>query len=478
MKKTLGLLSFLTLFGCGDVDIETYEAPLPPPEPIATPAPDADYPDLTQNKLLTDEEMHTPALPQEPSPNANYVEWVQENHHKIRSLTYDEDFSDLSFLADQVDGKRIVQLGESSHGSREFNQAKVRIIKYLHQELGYNVLAFESSLTGCHIINRDIATQTATTTMKGCIYSIWHTSALLDLFEYIVASQGTDTPLKLAGFDNQFSGSRDTQAHYMAFFHTVVSSLDSGYWPQAELFIHEFFESWSNGTNCSISGNACEQFHDNLNSTLAGLETFTLYLRSYLEDTTAPIQTQSEQDLRFAVLSTYSMQAFLRQIAASSDIDGVNIRDLAMSDNLTALAETTFPSEKLIVWAHNAHIRTDDQGETITWMGEHMKPHWQEELYTVGFYMLRGQHAWNNRSVGDVVTTHDDNSLEAVSYSLRTAAAFIPFTSTDDSAVGDDWLHQRFKVKTWGRDEHFLILSESYDGVIVIDRSQVPEYIE
>lgn len=36
-------------------------------------------------------------------------------------------------------------LGEASHGVAESNWAKVRLIKFLHQQLGFDVVAFESS---------------------------------------------------------------------------------------------------------------------------------------------------------------------------------------------------------------------------------------------------------------------------------------------------------------------------------------------
>lgn len=55
-------------------------------------------------------------------------------------------YSDLAFLQPILADKRIVSLGEASHGATEYNSVKVRLIKYLHEKLGYNVIAFESNL--------------------------------------------------------------------------------------------------------------------------------------------------------------------------------------------------------------------------------------------------------------------------------------------------------------------------------------------
>jgi erythromycin esterase len=67
----------------------------------------------------------------------------------IRSLVAAGDFSDLAPLADFVGNRRIVLLGESGHGVAEFNHLKVRLVKYLHEELGFDVVAFESSFYEC-----------------------------------------------------------------------------------------------------------------------------------------------------------------------------------------------------------------------------------------------------------------------------------------------------------------------------------------
>ena len=104
------------------------------------------------DRLLTNDELWT-----KKDPNAHYVKpewvrWIIQNHNPIRSLFCD-DFSDLQFLKPLLENKRIVQLGESSHGVAQFNQAKVRLIKFLHQECGFDIIAFESPIFGCFYAN-------------------------------------------------------------------------------------------------------------------------------------------------------------------------------------------------------------------------------------------------------------------------------------------------------------------------------------
>lgn len=48
-------------------------------------------------------------------------------------------FEDLTFLSEVLEGNKILGLGEQSHLDGASNDARVRLIKYLHEELGYNV---------------------------------------------------------------------------------------------------------------------------------------------------------------------------------------------------------------------------------------------------------------------------------------------------------------------------------------------------
>lgn len=88
----------------------------PPTEPPVVPEPE------DPQALLTDAQLTTPADPDAQLVDLAARQWIAANHHVVRSLTASRS-DDLRFLEPILAGKRLVQLGESGHGVREFNQA-------------------------------------------------------------------------------------------------------------------------------------------------------------------------------------------------------------------------------------------------------------------------------------------------------------------------------------------------------------------
>ncbi|MGY0693284.1 hypothetical protein ACW2QC_10905 [Virgibacillus sp. FSP13] len=89
-------------------------------------------------------------------------------------------------------------MGESSHGVAEFNAIKVRLIKYLHEELDYDGVIFESGFVET---SRTFAMINEPSPKEMMYSSIYGTQETLELFKYIQDQYGTNNLLILTGVD-------------------------------------------------------------------------------------------------------------------------------------------------------------------------------------------------------------------------------------------------------------------------------------
>jgi hypothetical protein len=72
-------------------------------------------------------------------------EYVQGNTVWLSTIDPDSaDDSGLEAIGKAIGEARVVMLGEQDNGDAPTYLAKTRIIKYLHEKMGFNVLAFES----------------------------------------------------------------------------------------------------------------------------------------------------------------------------------------------------------------------------------------------------------------------------------------------------------------------------------------------
>ena len=423
-------------------------------------------------RLLSDTELAlTPDSVVAPAENDAWLAWVRRNARPIRSLG-STDFSDLRFLAPLLSGKRIVQLGESGHGVAEFNLAKVRLIKYLHEELGYDVIAFESSVFECDRAQRAIATLSADQMMRACIFGVWHAAETRPLFEYIKQTQSTARPLVLAGFDSQASSG--TAIARPAFFRDLIAKVDSGYARTVYVRDSSYMGVLRGGDNPVVvrDREVIVAFYDSLATWLRANERRLAALMP--DDPFAPM---------IARQTALSMMAFTHQIALGAG-QGTLVRDRAMADNLDFLLTERYPAKKVMVWAHNFHIQHRQQvttrddgaaGSTPTTMGVWTAQRHRAELYTIGLFMYRGSAAMNNGQVYPIGRM-PAGSLESILHGVPWRYSFVDISRPTESPE-TSWMFQKIPTMSWGTQPDPLVLRNEYDGILFIDTSHPPTYL-
>ncbi|MEN6312545.1 MAG: hypothetical protein ABFD80_13535, partial [Acidobacteriota bacterium] len=134
------------------------------------------------------------------------IAYLKKHAVPVRSIdAADGNYADLEPLREVIGNRRIVMLGETTHGDGATFAAKVRLIKFLHERMGFDVLAFES---GFYDVRKAwsalLAGEDPVKAIDTCVDRIWSASRQTQpLWAYIAGEAKTDHPLDLSGFDTQ-----------------------------------------------------------------------------------------------------------------------------------------------------------------------------------------------------------------------------------------------------------------------------------
>ncbi|MFJ8089423.1 erythromycin esterase family protein [Lysinibacillus sp. NPDC095746] len=385
-------------------------------------------------------------------------------------------FEDLEMLKPLLHDKRIVFLGESSHGAAEFSLAKTRLIQFLHQEMGYNVLAFESGMGNAMNAQGQIDKQAAQQTMKDAIFGVWWSKETLPLFEYAKKTQNTDKPLKLAGFDIQQQG-----------------AFTNGNWLQNSKLARQLSEveeklvDWSSGTDLKGYQKAKPSIIDVYKQVKSQVQLKENELKAAYpgESHIVKLMERTLAD-RIRLADEYvelSIQANieLEHNKYDSFLKTMEWRDQSMMENLLWLAEDIYPTEKFIVWAHNDHIRkaqSEVMGSPypVKLMGERLPDIYKKYSYVLGLYMAGGETA-NNMGEPMAVLPPVKGSIEDIASSSNKPYTFIDMRNRQNER-GNSWMFEPRLSYSWGMIQESLVPRDQYDGLLLIDKVSKPHYIK
>lgn len=390
----------------------------------------------------------------------------------IASLTSD-DFSDLAFLKPLLADARIVQLGEAGHGMGDVSQLKVRLVRFLIREMGFTVVAFESSMYLAHQADaraRDISAQSMLTSS---LIGVWHTKEVLPLFEQLKASRGTGREIRLAGFDVQPIGSgKKTRP---AFFRRLLGD-DPAYAAEVDALDTAFLAEYDKG-----SASRRAHFREHGPALIAAYERLAAAIDSRLAN---PARLADRHALLAGRQEARSMASYVRMQSATDARAIAERRDEGMAANVTSLANDLFPGQRMVVWGHNYHVahaveeiepRADVfPGVPARAMGGWLRDRFGRGLYTIGIYPFEGRAVDNSRAEY-AIAAPASGSLEA-----RLGVAAMPASFLDiagGTRAGIPWLREAVAARFDGRLAQRLVPADQYDAVIVVRRVSPPVFL-
>lgn len=380
--------------------------------------------------------------------------------HPVASIDpNDTSFTDLEFLRPILSGNKIVLLGEQSHGDGASFLAKARLIKFLHQKMGYDVLAMESGLFDCGFAGGEISKGiSADEAFRNSVFDVWTGSRQFQpVIEYLQQTQRTIRPMILSGFDMQITGEygRDSLAKKLNQCVSIIPH-DSSSGSFALRMIDTLTRLPQRFKNTPDS--LRELFFSSLHS-----------LRQDIEHSSPP-----EKEWWLQVLhSTETLARFLWRIDWNKPDPAVfNLRDRQMADNLLWLSRIRYPDKKMIVWAASSHIARNRQeivqrknaDSAMIPMGDHLWKVMGDSIYALGFTAYQGTPGMRRRQAWTLAEPLP-GSIEDIVHHSRFTYAWLDFRALPNR----HWLRDTLRARPFGYGTMLARWTTMMDGMFYID---------
>lgn len=407
------------------------------------------------------------------------IAYLRSHEIRVRSISpEDRDFSDLEPLQGAIGSHRIVMLGEQSHGDGATFLAKTRLVEYLHERMGFNVLAFESGFYDVHRAWQDV--QSGADPMQAIrsgIFALWtNVRQTQALWQYVASDSPTSHPLLLAGIDSQFTGSA-SRAHFLDDLNAVLDDLPPD--PQlsaARARVAKVMTSYLAAGGRGIK--ALAEFQTQTTVSDQALFYIAIYkIRERLEEQNYGDPAKaSRRDYWVQLLASTSTQMehlwhenFKELAKPNPKVDwaSFNLRDRQMAENLVWLARHEYAGEKIIVWAATSHEMRHRQFFTDEYtgyvpMGDWINRVMGADVYTIGFTAFEGK-AGIGRSWD--IGMAAPGSIESLIHSTQEEYALLDFRHLGPAG---SWLTEPLSCRPLGYQANTTDWPATMDGLFYI----------
>jgi erythromycin esterase len=307
-----------------------------------------------------------------PAPD-EVLAWLKANAVKLASVQPGASFRDMAPLKAWLKDAQVVAMGEATHGTREFQQYKYRMLQFLVEELGFTVFGIEANWPESLSVN-DYVLGGDGDPVAGLGFRAWQTQDVLEMVQWM--RQYNQNPahtrkLKFYGFDMQGPGMAESN---------VLEYLRRADPDYRETAAQTFAVLGWSGENKAYENASTEFKRHTAESLAAILRRFDEHKQEYVGRTSQHEWTMARQNMVIV------KQAEVK-IGNQNEL-GKTFRDQAMAENVKWILDQEPHGTKMMLWAHNAHVAAE--GLQHPPMGAHLRRIFGDRAVLCGFVFNEG----------------------------------------------------------------------------------------
>ncbi len=367
-----------------------------------------------------------------------------------------EVLSEFKSVLDDVD---IVALGENTHGLGDVFSAKVQLVKFLYEELNFDLILFESGFGDAALIDNHkeyLSADQYTSSFSSNYY--YNSEELRQLMEY---NQRLEYPLTILGFDCQ-----PQQNYFKTKLYETISNIDTNL---TKVIVEKF-------------GGFNQLYQYEYNKDTIG---FNATIKSFVDALNVSEDVISSYDLSELKISLKEKELILKTIdifrstyrnLSIGELMGwpisADIRDEAMYNTFEWI-KSKYPDKKIIIWAQNSHIENRTKpGYQVKWMGHYIKEKYKKSYYSLGVSVYSGS---DLRYQGIVDFEHNDSNYIAYHLNTYNKKAFVLDLRNNKE---EDFTNELLMGMENGGSTAEFIAKDRFDGILFLRNSDVPELLK
>lgn len=416
-------------------------------------------------KVSIDGKPYKQVKPVPPVPTEQDLEWIRKTAIPFKTDEPIDDHSDLASLKKMIGNRRIVALGEATHGTREFNRMRHRMVKFLAEEMDFTFFAVEASMTQARAVNRYILTGEGNPkeALKGLIFFTIYTREFLDMIEWMrefnTSGKGR---IEFYGLDMQ---DWDLAAENVTRF---VEKADKDFVEPLAKHYQVVKDLWYEYRRKKIWDAGLYNYDNAYNEARKVVQYLNSNREKYLKLFEAREVDLIIQDANIVMMSN------------EIHVKGKRFRDECMADNLDWILKYQPAGTKIITWAHNIHVsRGDPQTESV---GYFLDKRYGDDMMVFGFSYFEGQFT-SRRSNG--LTTYSSAKTEPGSLPWYLKSSGIPKMILDTRGAtngekGAQWLNRELMMHIIGGvapDYGFYLVNipKEFDAIVYFEKTTPSE---